>query len=630
MPARLPPLGGPGHEHFARRLMIVVIIALLLGLGLVVRLAWLQIVENSHYSALARGNRIHIVPVAPTRGIIYDRNGRVLANNVPTYELTLTPDQVPDIAATLKRLKKLIGLTSDDIANFHRLRAAKKNFQPVPVKTDLSPGGLARFAVRRQNFPGVDVHATLKRYYPKETDAANVVGYVGLISRRDLKRLNPKEYRASAHVGKTGVEREYEKALHGKIGYSKVEVNAAGRRIQVLETHPPQAGEDIYLTIDTRLQQIAYRALGEHAGAVVAIQPDTGAVLCMASKPGYDPNLFVNGISHKAYRAMLKRPNDPLVNRAIAGRYAPGSTIKPFIGLAALDYGVLTPTSTLFAGPTFRLPHYSHVFHDWNPYQNGYETLSSALTRSIDTFFYAVAQKLGIHKMHAMLAQFGFGKKPPIDLPGARAGVNPSPAWKERTQHKPWYPGNTINNGVGQGYLLVTPLQLASAAAAIATHGRRMRPHIVEASVNSTTGKLTRVKPKLVQAIELPDSAYWSYVVNALHQVVANPRGTAHRLAKGLKYPMAGKTGSAQVVSVYHKESLKLKNIPYAERVNGLFIAFAPVAHPEIAVAAVVQHGGVGARSAGPIARAIIKTWLDKHPPENQPQTHTDDVSQPR
>ncbi|MGH8272813.1 MAG: penicillin-binding protein 2, partial [Gammaproteobacteria bacterium] len=405
MPARLPPLGGPGHERFAHRLMIVVIIAVLLGLGLVARLAWLQILENSHYAALARGNRIRVVPIAPTRGLIYDRNGRVLAKNIPTYELTLTPDQTPSIGKTLKRLNSLVGLTPKDIANFQHLRATKKSFQPVLIKSDLTPKELARFAVRRQNFPGVNVHATLKRYYPKETDAADVVGYVGLISLKDLQRLNPKEYRASAHVGKTGVEREYEQRLHGKIGYSQVEVNATGRQIQVLETHPPQPGEDIYLTIDTRLQQIATRALGEQAGAVVAIQPDTGAVLCMASNPGYDPNLFVNGISHKAYRALLAEPNNPLVNRAIAGRYAPGSTIKPFIGLAALYYGVLTPTTTLFAGPTFTLPHYSHVFHNWDPYQNGYQTLAGAIKRSTDTFFYAVAEQLGIHKIHATLAR---------------------------------------------------------------------------------------------------------------------------------------------------------------------------------------------------------------------------------
>ncbi|MGH7056782.1 MAG: penicillin-binding protein 2 [Acetobacteraceae bacterium] len=616
MAARFPPLGGADHKTYARRLTVVALIALALGLALAGRLAWLQIVQNSHYTALARGNRIRVLPVAPTRGLIFDRNGRELAKNVPTYELTLMPDQVPHIKKTLKRLDQLVGLTPQDIKNFHQLEATKKPFQPVPVKSDLTPRELARFAVRRQDFPGVAVNATLKRFYPSETDSANVVGYVGLISKKELQTLNASEYSASAHVGKTGAEHEYEQVLHGKIGYQKVEVNAAGRELRVLETHPSTAGENIYLTIDTRLQQIAYNALGEQEGAVVAIQPATGAILCMASKPGYDPNLFVNGISHAAYEKLLHRPGDPLVNRAIAGRYAPGSTIKPFIGIAALKYGVLTPSSTLYAGPTFRIPGYDHVFHNWNPSQNGYETLATALIHSTDTFFYELAQPLGIHKMHTVLSEFGFGKTPPIDLPGARHGVNPSPAWKERTQHKPWYPGNSVNMSIGQGYLLVTPLQLASAVATIAMHGKRMRPHVLKAIVNPVTSQRKVVQPKLVDQVKLPDPAWWNYVVNALHQVIASPTGTAHRIAAGLKYPAAGKTGSAQVVSVYHPDSLQLRNIPFEQRVNGLFIAFAPLVHPEIAVAVVVQHGGVGAHSAAPIARAIISTWLAEHPPK--------------
>ncbi len=627
MSARLPPLGGDDNKPYARRLTVVAIIALTLGLALAGRLAWLQIVQNSHYTALARGNRIRVQPIAPTRGLIFDRSGRKLAENVPTYELTLTPDQVPDLRKTLRRLDKLIGLTPQDLENFRQLKATKKPFQPVPVKTDLTPRELARFAVRRQDFPGVAINATLKRFYPSETDSANVVGYVGLISKQELQTLNAGEYSASAHVGKTGAEREYEQALHGRIGYAKVEVNALGRELRVLETHPPKAGMNIYLTIDTRLQQIAFNALGDHEGAVVAIQPATGAILCMASKPGYDPNLFVNGISHAAYEKLLHRPGDPLVNRALRGRYAPGSTIKPFIGISALQNGLLTPETTLYAGPTFRLPGYSHVFHNWDPYQNGYQTLAAAIMRSTDTFFYEVAQQLGIHKIHATLSQFGFGKTPPIDLPGALAGVNPSPAWKEKTLGHGWYPGNTVNLGIGQGYLLVTPLQLASAVATIAMHGKRMRPHVLKTIVDPATGKRTPFKPQLVDRVKLPDPAWWSYLVNAMHQVIANPRGTAHSIAAGLKYPMAGKTGSAQVVSIYHPASMPSKDIPFEHRVNGLFIAFAPLVHPEIAVAVVVQHGGEGAYAAAPIARAIITTWLAKHPPRQVPpqpanQTH--------
>lgn len=606
----MPPLEGSGRKRYAGRLAIVAVIAALLGAGLVARLAWLQIFQASHYASLARGNRIRVQPIAPTRGLIYDRNGRVLAENVPTYELTLVPDQVKDIRRTLKRLGRIIDLTPQDIKNFDTLRATKRDFQPIPLKSDLSARELARFAVHRQDFPGVDVRAALKRYYPPGTDAAAVVGYVGLISRDDLERLNADEYRASAHVGKTGVEWEYERALHGKIGYEKVEVNAAGRTVRVLETHPPDDGDNVYLTIDDRLQQVAYRALGDHAGAVVAIQPATGAVLCLASKPGFDPNAFVNGISQADYDALLKQPGDPLVDRALRGRYAPGSTIKPFIGLTALYRGLITPSTLIYSGPTFRLPHYSHVYHNWDPYQNSKETLAEAIMRSTDTYFYQLADQLGIGPMHDFLARFGFGEKPQIDLPGALAGVNPSPAWKERTLHKPWYPGNTVNNGIGQGFLLVTPLQLASAVATIAEHGRRMRPHVLEAVASSGSGQKIVVRPDPLPAVTLPTPNYWDYVANAMHEVIANPHGTAHNIAKGLDFPMAGKTGSAQVVSIYHPESLALSDIPVAQRTNGLFIAFAPIEQPEIAVAVVVEHGGYGNQSAAPIARKIIEAWL--------------------
>lgn len=607
--AGLSPFGG-GRERYSRRLALLAAVAALCGIGLLVRLAWLQVFEAPHYTALARGNRIRVLPVAPTRGIIYDRNGRILAENVPTYELTLEPDQVPDIPRTLARLRKIVDLTPQDVDDFKRLRATKRPFQAIPLKTDLTPTELARFAVNRQDFPGVDVAATLKRYYPPGTDAEAVVGYVGLISKKDLERLDPSQYVATSRVGKTGAEWQYERLLHGTIGYEQVEVNAAGRKVRVLSRTPPHPGDDLYLTIDDRLQRAAFDALGNHAGAVVAIDPRNGGVLCLVSKPSFDPNTFVNGISRSEYRALLKRPGDPLVNRALRGRYAPGSTIKPFLALAALSYGVLTPSSTLYAGPTFKLPDYSHVFHDWNPYQNGNETLEQALVRSIDTFFYQVAQKLGIDRMHDFLAKFGFGHKPPIDLPGALAGVNPSPAWKERTYHKPWYRGQTIINGIGQGYLLVTPLQLASAMATLAAHGRRLEPHVAGA-VRGPDGKVQTVPDgRRLAQISLPAPGYWDYVINALHQVIVSPYGTAHGIDKGLDFQMAGKTGTAQVTSIYHSDFAPEQNIPLAQRDNALFIAFAPLERPTIAVAVVVEHGGGGGSAAAPIARQVISAWL--------------------
>ncbi len=607
--SRFSPIGFD-HRHFRRRLILIAVVAALLGAGLVARMVWLQLIEASHYTALARGNRIRVLPIAPTRGLIYDRNGKVLAENLPAYEITLTPDQVKNIPATLKRLQNLVDLTPNDIKNFDHLRRLKKPFQPIPIKTGLTSKELARFAVNRQDFPGVDVRATLKRYYPRGTDATAVVGYVGLLSAQDLKRLNPDEYRASAHVGKTGVEWQYETLLHGQVGYRQVEVNASGRILRTVSTTPPVPGKSLYLTIDDRLQKTAYKALAGQPGAVVAIDPRTGAVLCLVSSPGYDPNPFVDGISNKAYQTLLHRPHDPLVDRALRGRYAPGSTIKPFIGLAALDLGILKPSSTIFAGPTFTLPNYSHVFHNWDPYQNGRQTLAQAIVTSTDTFFYQLADQLGIQRIHDFLKRFGFGVMPPIDLPGALAGINPSPAWKMRTRGKPWYRGETINTGIGQGYFQVTPLQLAWATATLADHGRHLRPHVLAASVDRATGRRKEVRPKVLSTIKLPEPADWNYMLNAMHQVVTNPRGTAHGISRGLTYPLAGKTGTAQVTSVYHSDFAPEQNIPWKLRDNALFIAIAPVRHPTIAVAVVVEHGGGGASAAAPIARKVVDAWM--------------------
>lgn len=595
---------------FVRRLVILAGITLALLAVIVWRMVNLQLLESTHYAALAKGNRVRIEPIAPTRGLIFDRNGKILAENSPTYELTIIPDQVRHLKKTIARLKPLVQLTQTDIRNFNRLRPTKRPFQPIPIKADLTQKQLARFAVNRQRFPGVDVKAALKRYYPPGTDAVRVVGYVGMLSAKDLKHLNASQYSASSHVGKSGVEYQYETLLHGKVGYRKVEVNAQGRTLRTLSVTPPKPGDNLYLTIDDRLQRIAFKALGKQRGAVVAINPQNGNLLCMVSRPSYNPNAFVNGISQRAYDSLLHEKGHPLVNRALRGRYAPGSTIKPFLGIAALYYGVIKPTSTIFSGPTFKLPHYSHVFHNWDPYQDGPATLEQAIVRSIDTFFYKLAEAMGIKRMHAFLKRFGFGEKPPIDIPGAVAGVNPSPAWKQRTFGKPWYLGQTIINGIGQGYLQVTPLQLAWAVATLADHGKRHMPHVLAATENPKTGKTTPLKWNPLPPITLHSPSDWNYVIHAMHEVIASPAGTGHGIDRGLTYQMAGKTGTAQVTSVYHSDFSPEKNIPYAKRDNALFIAFAPIKHPTIAVAVVVEHGGGGASAAAPITRKVIDAWM--------------------
>ncbi len=617
-----PALPFTKHPHYRRRLLIITTIAALLGIGLITRLAWLQIYEAPRYAFLAQGNRVRLIPIAPTRGLILDRNGRVLAENVPTYELTLIPDQVKNLKQTLMQLKPIVNLSPQDIEDFHRLEKTKRPFQAIPLKVDLTTRELARFAVNRQNFPGIDIHATLKRFYPPGTAAAEVVGYVGLISPADLRRLDPAQYGASSHVGITGVEWEYEKLLHGRVGYRKVEVNAEGRTVRVLQTRPPVPGETLYLTIDDRLQKIASRALGQYPGAVVAIQPGTGAVLCLVTSPSYNPNLFVNGISAKAYHRLITAPAHPLVNRAIHGQYAPGSTIKPFLGLAALEDGILRPQTKFYAGATFKLPNDSYIWRDWNPHQNGEVTLKQAIIQSIDTFFYQLAQRMGIKRMHTALARFGFGVSPGIDLPGARKGVNPSARWKMQILGKPWYEGDTINSGIGQGYTLVTPLQLASATAALAIQGLRYRPHVLAATINPKTGKRVPYRPIALPPIQLRSRSYWAYIIQAMHEVIESPYGTGHLLAKGLNFSMAGKTGTAQVTSTYRNDFAANSRVPFKLRNNALFIAFAPVKHPEIAVAVIVEHGGSGGRAAAPIARDIISAWLQQHPPVEKHVSH--------
>ena len=608
-----PSLPFTRRPHYRRRLLVIAVIAALLGIGLVTRLIWLQIYEAPRYAFLAQGNRIRLIPIAPTRGLILDRNGRVLAENVPTYELTLTPDQVKDLKQTLERLQPIVHLSAQDIDDFHRLEKTKQPFQAIPLKVDLTARDLARFAVNRQNFPGIDIHATLKRFYPPGTAAAEVVGYVGLINPADLKRLNPAQYSASSHVGATGIEWEYEKLLHGRVGYRKVEVNAEGRTVRVLQTQPPIPGENLYLTIDDRLQKIASRALGRYPGAMVAIQPGTGAVLGLVTSPSYNPNLFVNGISATAYQRLITDPDHPLVNRAIHGQYAPGSTIKPFLGIAALEDGVLTPQTKFYAGATFKLPNNSHVWRDWNPYQNGEVTLKQGIIQSIDTFFYQLAQRMGIERMHTALARFGFGLSPEIDLPGERDGVNPSPRWKMQIFGKPWYEGDTINSGIGQGYTLVTPLQLADATATLAVQGRRYRPHVLAATINPQTGRRSPYRPIALPPIQLHSQSYWNYIIQAMREVIESPYGTGHLLARGLDFSMAGKTGTAQVTSTYRNDFADNSHFPFKLRNNALFIAFAPVNHPEIAVAVIVEHGGSGGRAAAPIARDIISAWLQRH-----------------
>ncbi|HET6725307.1 MAG TPA: penicillin-binding protein 2 [Gammaproteobacteria bacterium] len=599
------------YRQFLSRAVIGAAITIFALLAVVSRLIWLQVMNHDHFVTLSQNNRLRLEPVAPTRGLIYDRNGVLLARNVPSYALTVTPEQVPDIKAMLARLGKIIHLRPVDIKQFHDLMATKRPFQPVVLRSDLSDDEVATFAINRQRFPGVDIRAQLKREYPLGAVAAHVTGYVGSISARDLQHVDPAQYSGTSQIGKIGVERAYEGLLHGSVGERQVEVNAQGRTIRVLNTHPPIPGSNLYLSIDAHLQRIAYEALGNHSGAVVAIDPRNGELLAMVSKPGYDPNMFVGGISQEDYNNLQTDPKQPLFNRVLRGQYPPGSTIKPFMGLAALYYGVASLSRQVYCPGHFKLPNDPHIYHGWKAWGHGEVDLRKAITVSCDVYFYQIAVDLGIDRIHDFLAKFGFGLPTGVDMVGELNGLDPSPQWKQRQLGNPWYPGETVIVGIGQGYLLVTPLQLAAATATLAEQGERFRPRVLHAIGNPLTGTVIPADAQPLPPVRLHHPGNWAAMTSDMVNVVDSIHGTGHRIADDLTYKIAGKTGTAQVYSINPEDRLADgRKIPKSLWDHALFIAFAPAKHPRIAVAVIVEHGGHGGSTASPIARALMDAYL--------------------
>lgn len=598
------------EQHLFRvRAIIVGAIGLLLLLVVAGRLVYLQMVNYSHYATLAEGNRLRAEPVTPPRGLIFDRNGVPLAENRPTYELEVVPEQVPDIGATLAALGKVVELRPGDLKRFNDLLKTKRPFQPLPLRSELSDEEVARFAVQRQDFPGVDIRATLTRSYPQGELASHVVGYVGLVSPEELQSLDPDQYISTSEVGKIGVEAAYEKLLHGSVGIRQVETNASGRALRQVSYTPPVPGSDLYLSIDVKLEQAAVQALGKESGAVVAIDPNTGEILALVSKPGYDPNLFVGGIEQDEFEKLQDDPSQPLFNRALRGQYPPGSTVKPFLGLAALDYNVINPFTDLICPGYFYLPSNPNPYRDWRAGGHGATNMTKAIAESCDVYFYTVAMKLGIDRVHDYLTQFGLGQPPGVDLVGALPGVIPSPDWKRRTMHKPWYLGETVITGIGQGYMLATPLQLAAATATLSMHGQRFSPHVLHAIGDPLSGVISDTTPQALPEVQQAHPGDWDLVIKAMEGVVKY--GTAARIGGG-KYTIAGKTGTAQV----HAKKLGVmgeedeSDTPKELRDHALFIAFAPAEHPRIAVAVLVEHGGGGGAVAAPVARKVMDAYL--------------------
>ncbi len=599
------------NRVFLSRVVVVFVFIMLLTFALVGRLVYLQIVGHEQYASMAKDNRIRIEPLPPTRGIIYDRHGRVLAENLPSYSLELVPEQIKDLGETLDRLQKLLNIPDEKIEQFHKQRKRRKSFSSTPLLLRMNDEDVARFASVRPYFQGVDIHARLLRSYPYKELTSHVVGYVGRINEKELKNLPEKEYRGTHHIGKIGIEKTYEQELHGDTGYKEIEVNAQARAVNSLSADDPVPGNDIYLTLDVDLQRTAYEALGDYNGAVVAMAVPQGDVLVFASRPGFDPNPFVYGISSKAYKALRESDDQPLFHRALRGQYPPGSTVKPFVGLAGLEFQATDFRHKLYCPGFYQLPNVSHKYRDWKKWGHGMVDLDVAITQSCDVYFYDLARTLGIDRMHEFLTRFGFGQKTGIDLVGEKAGLMPSREWKKRRRNQPWYPGETLITGIGQGFTQVTPVQLARATATLANDGKVVTPFLVdkisEADGQERTGPRhpspdLNFKPRNMQDILL-----------AMINVVHGARGTAKRIGKDIDYQIAGKTGTAQVFTVKQEEKYNEDEIDFKLRDHALFMAFAPAYHPQIAVAVIVENGGHGGAVAAPIAGAIIKQYLGTH-----------------
>ncbi len=592
---------------FVGRIIAAFVIVLMLSSGLIVRLVYLQVVGHQLYSTKAKENSIKIEPTVPSRGIIYDRRGNILAENTQTYSLELVPEQIKDMDDMLVKLQTLLAIPDEKIEQFQKLRKRQKRFTGIPLLSNMTVEEMAKFAVVRPFFHGADVHVRHLRNYPFGDLATHVVGYVGRINEEEMKQLPIAEYRGSTFIGKLGIESAYETQLHGTTGYSEIEVNVQGRPLKTLKEIPPIAGANLHLTLDMELQKTAYDALDKYNGAVVAIEIATGGVLTFVSRPGFDPNPFVVGISNTAYQALNSSPDQPLYNRALRGLYPPGSTIKPFMALAGLEYNTVGVRQLLFCPGYYQLPNDSHHYRDWRKGGHGSVNVTEAVTQSCDVYFYRLAGMLGIDRIHSFLQQFGFGEKTGIDLMGEKSGLLPSREWKMAKKNQNWFPGETVITGIGQGYHQVTPLQLARATATLANNGKVVTPHLVDMIVKDSTSNPSENIPKSTIALK---SANIKTIIAAMVNVVHSNRGTARSIGLDINYHIAGKTGTAQVINIKQNASYNESQIAFKQRDHALFISFAPADNPKIAVAVIAENGGHGGSVAAPIAAKVIKQYL--------------------
>jgi len=596
---------------FTTRAVFALILTIVLMFVLLGRLVNLQILEHESYKVLSDRNRIHIRPITPTRGLIYDRNGVLLAQNLPSFSLDIIPEQIEDMDDTIKGLAELVTVSEDDILAFKaRLKKTTRRHKPVSLRSRLSDEEVARFAVNRHRFTGVEAVARLYRDYPQGSLGVHALGYVGRINERELQQIDPTNYEGTNYIGKTGLEKFYEDLLHGEVGIEQVETNAQGRTLRALDRTPPIPGLNLHLSLDIELQRIAENAFGKDNGALVAIDPTNGDVLALVSMPTFDPNLFVGGINSKTYKGLQSSRNQPLFNRALRGRYPPGSTLKPFFGLAGLEYGLIQPGATTFCPGWYMLDGDDRKYRDWKKQGHRTVDLTKALVESCDVYFYDLALTLGIDRISQFMEPFGFNDLTGIDTSGELTGLMPSREWKRKARHEPWYPGETLITGIGQGFTLTTPLQLASATAALSRYGQQLRPRLVTATEDPDSNERVWLPAAANVAVPIINISNWEYIIRAMTKVVHSTHGTARRISRGAKFKIAGKTGTAQVFGIKQDEEYVAEDIEKHLRDHALFIGFAPVENPRIAIAVVVENGGSGGAVAAPIARKIMDHYI--------------------
>lgn len=599
-------------SRFQMRLAVGISFVLVLFGILLVRFLYLQVVRHDYYDTLAESNRISLVPIVPNRGLILDRNGVVLAHNFSGYTLEITPSKVADLEATIDALATIVEIAPRDRRRFKKLMVERRNFETLIIRNKLSDEEVARFAAQQFRFPGVEIKARLFRDYPYGEAMAHMLGYIGRINQKDADRLEETElaanYRGTDYIGKTGLEQFYENELHGTTGFEQVEVDSSGRAIRILSRTVPVSGNTLVLSVDAKLQEVAVQAFGDYRGALVAIDPANGEVLAFVSKPGFDPSLFIDGIDSQSWDELNNSPDTPLNNRALRGQYPPGSTIKPFMALAGLHFQTRAPSRIISDPGYFTLPGSAHRYRDWKKEGHGSVDLFKSIVVSCDTYYYGLATEMGIDRIYSYLSEFGFGKKTGIDIEGESAGLLPSQEWKTKRFKQKWYVGDTVSVGIGQGYNLVTPMQLAVATAALANRGVIYQPHLVR-EVRRLDNQVVRKLPS-VKMFDAQVPAEHQELVRRAMIAVTQPGGTAVLASAGAPYAIAGKTGTAQVIGIKQGASYSESSVAERHRDHAWFIAYAPAEQPKIALVVLAENGGHGGGTAAPIARKVMDYYL--------------------